>query len=98
MRIHYIHDLAGNIIAEYNAYIANEGREYIWSDEGPVAVIDQAGTTNAQMFQVHTDHLERPIMMTDGSKNIVWKATYLPFGGVYTITGSETLNHRFPGQ
>ena len=37
-------------------------------------------------------------MMTDASKSIVWKATYLPFGGIYTITGSATLNQRFPGQ
>lgn len=41
--------------------------------------------------------LDSCIMMADVHKNIVWKATYLPFSGVYTITRSETLNHRFPG-
>lgn len=45
-----------------------------------------------------TDHLERPIMMTDESRNVVWQASYLPFGEVRSITGTATLNQRFPGQ
>jgi len=28
----------------------------------------------------------------------VWSAVYSPFGGAYTLSGSETLNARFPGQ
>jgi RHS repeat-associated protein len=36
--------------------------------------------------------------MTDAAKAVVWSAVYSPFGGAYTITGSETLNARFPGQ
>jgi len=28
----------------------------------------------------------------------VWSALYSPFGGAYTLSGSETLNARFPGQ
>lgn len=37
-------------------------------------------------------------MMTDASKAVVWRATYLPFGEPYTIIGSATIDQRFPGQ
>ncbi|MCJ2873107.1 RHS domain-containing protein [Rhizobium pusense] len=47
--------------------------------------------------QVHTDHLERPIMMTDSARNVVWRATYLPYGEAYTILGSATFDQRLSG-
>jgi len=47
---------------------------------------------------VHVDQLHRPMKMTDGSGSAVWSAVYSPFGGAYTLSGSETLNARFPGQ
>ncbi len=37
-------------------------------------------------------------MMTDSSGAVVWRATYMPFGEVYLITGSESYDYRFPGQ
>lgn len=95
--LHYIYDLSGNIIAEYDSNGAL-GREYIWLDERPLAVVADAGTKAATIYQVHTDHLDRPIMMTDSAKNVVWRATYLPYGEAYTILGSATLDQRFPGQ
>ena len=36
--------------------------------------------------------------MTDATGADVWSAHYSPFGGAYTLSGSETLNARFPGQ
>ncbi|MGE0056064.1 MAG: hypothetical protein AB7S74_17855 [Hyphomicrobium sp.] len=36
--------------------------------------------------------------MTDATGADVWSALYSPFGGAYTLSGSETLNARFPGQ
>ncbi|WP_333899140.1 RHS repeat-associated core domain-containing protein [Agrobacterium pusense] len=95
--LHYIYDLSGNIIAEYEGNGAL-GREYIWLDERPLAVVADAGTEAATIYQVHTDHLERPIMMTDSAKNVIWRATYLPYGEAQTILGSATLDQRFPGQ
>ncbi|QSZ56607.1 hypothetical protein BTN45_05430 [Rhizobium sp. ZX09] len=62
-----------------------------------MAVIADAGTEAATIYQVHTDHLERPIMMTDSARNLVWRATYLPYGEAYTILGSATLDQRFRG-
>lgn len=37
-------------------------------------------------------------MMTDSLADIVWQASYLPFGEVDTITGPAALDYRFPGQ
>jgi len=50
------------------------------------------------LYYVHADHLNRPIMMTDASKTAVWNASYRPFGEVHSITGSASNNLRFPGQ
>ena len=50
------------------------------------------------LYFVHADYLNRPFMMTDGLKNVVWSATYWPFGEVSSITGLASNNLRFPGQ
>ena len=47
---------------------------------------------------MHVDHLQRPIMMTNAAKVNVWAATWLPFGGAHSITGSAANDNRFPGQ
>lgn len=93
---HFVQDLHGNIIAEYSA-TGTLQREYIWLDERPLAVIDHSGTT-PKTYHVHTDHLGRPVMMTDNSKSKVWEASYLPFGSVASITGPAAFNYRLPGQ
>jgi len=86
-------------------------REYIWLAETeiaptmgsrttvdrPLAVIDAVSTSPVTWF-VHVDHLNRPVKMTDGSKAVVWSAVWTPWGAPQTITGSATLNARFPGQ
>jgi uncharacterized protein RhaS with RHS repeats len=57
----------------------------------PLAVID--GTT---LYHIHTDHLGRPIRMTDAVKATVWQASYKPWGEVQSITGTvaNNLRHR----
>ncbi len=42
-----------------------------------------------ELFYVHADHLDRPIMMT-GAGAVVRQAGYLPYSGVHQITGLET--------
>ncbi len=93
--LHLVHDNDGNVIAEYDG----SGvllREYVWMDGRPIAAIT-AGTP-ALTYYVHTDHLERPVMMTDAGNTVVWRAKYLPYGEVYSITGPASLDYRFPGQ
>ena len=94
---HYLQDLDGHIIAETDGS-GNTTREYIWLDDMPVAVIDGVNTPSPTTYYVHTDHLMRPVVMTDGNGAIVWSAVYQPFGATQSITGSLVMNARFPGQ
>jgi RHS repeat-associated protein len=110
---HFVHDRFGNIIAESDGSgPSGTTREYIWLPEAeiaptfasraaidrPLAVVDGVGSMSPQLLLVHVDHLHRPIAMTDASKVSVWSAEWLPWGGAHAITGTATLNARFPGQ
>jgi RHS repeat-associated protein len=57
-----------------------------------VAVIE-GGVTSL----VRTDHIGRPVFATNTNGVKVWTASYTPFGGVRTVTGTP-VNARFPGQ
>lgn len=62
-------------------------------------------TVCAEIFFIHNDHLGTPRAMTNKAGNVVWRATYDPFGKA-TITKTPfpatpnppDLNLRFPGQ
>jgi RHS repeat-associated protein len=98
---HYIYDLDGRLIAEAfgnTAATAVLVREYIWLEGMPVMVIDGVNTATPTLLAVHTDHLTRPIRMTNASKTQVWNALWTPFGTAHAITGTATQNLRFPGQ
>lgn len=50
------------------------------------------------MYYFHTDALGTPQAMTNASEQIVWQASYSPFG-LATITQEDIVNNlRFPGQ
>ncbi|WP_258273348.1 RHS repeat-associated core domain-containing protein, partial [Escherichia coli] len=51
-----------------------------------------------QTYQVHVDHLGTPKALTDVSGQVVWKASYSPFGKASIIIQGPTFNLRFPGQ
>ena len=63
----------------------------------PLAVVADVNTTPV-LLHVHADHLGRPIRMTDGTKTTVWQASWKPWGEAQSISGSHSLNQRFPGQ
>ena len=88
--IHSIHDLDGNRIAEYDG--STLMREYVWLNGTAIAVIE-GGVT----YYIRTDHIGRPEFATDDVGTVVWKATYLQFGGADTSSGSN-IDLRFPGQ
>ena len=102
--VHYIHDLQGHIIAEADAATGATSREYVWMAANdnvptdlPLAVVDDV-TTTPVLLMVHSDHLGRPIRMTDAAKATVWQAAYKPWGEPLSISGTRALNLRFPGQ
>jgi RHS repeat-associated protein len=73
-------------------------REYIWLDDMPVAMIDDAAGT-PQVYFIHADHLDRPVMMTDASKTVSYDAVFRPFGELQSLpVNAATINLRFPGQ
>lgn len=50
-----------------------------------------------RVFLVRTDNIGCAVFATDTSGTLVWSATYTPFGGVHTSTGTLPTA-RFPGQ
>ena len=90
--IHSVFDSAGNRIAEYNQATGALIREYVWFNGAPLAVIEGGVTTF-----IRTDHIGRPVFGTNTGGTKVWTASYLPFGGVRTTTGTP-ITARFAGQ
>jgi RHS repeat-associated protein len=82
----------GRWIAEYNQATGALIREYVWMGWEPVAVIE-GGVTSF----IRTDHIGRPVFATNTTGVKTWTASYDPFGGVHTTTGTP-INARFPGQ
>jgi RHS repeat-associated protein len=98
---HYIYDLDGNLIAEAfgaTAATAVLVREYIWLEGMPVMAIDGVNTATPVLYAVHTDHLTRPIRLTNSAKAQVWNAQWLPWGGAHSVTGTVAQSLRFPAQ
>jgi RHS repeat-associated protein len=63
----------------------------------PLAVVDDVSGTPATYY-VHADHLNRPVRMTDATKTSAWDGVWLPWGAPQSITGTVSLDARFPGQ
>jgi RHS repeat-associated protein len=96
--IHMIYDEQGNLVAEADSTTGQVMREYAWIDGRPLAVWKDVDTAGPIRYHVHVDHLDRPVMMTNVYKAVVWQAIYKPFGEVHSITGSAAFDYRFPGQ
>ena len=69
----FAYDEAGNLIGEYDASATPIG-EHVWLNGAPVAVL--AGT---DAYDVHTDHLGTPRVVSDGATEI-WRWALTPFG------------------
>jgi RHS repeat-associated protein len=109
---HFVHDIFGNVLAETSGVAAGTTREYIWLPETeiaptreamsqvdrPLAVVNGVGTTGVAVWNVSVDHLNRPVLMTNNLKVAMWTAVWQPWGGAHSITGTATLDTRFPGQ
>jgi hypothetical protein len=106
--IHTVYDRDGNLLMESSGLATGITREYVWLPETqiaptmggqagvprPIAVVDAVNTATPVTWWVSTDHLNRPVRMTDAAKATVWQATWKPFGEPQSITGSATLDAR----
>ena len=98
--VHCIHDLSGHIIAEADASTGAITRDYIWmaANDNEPTDLPLAVAEGSSLYMVHTDHLGRPVKMTDATKSTVWAASYNPRGEATSLSGTTSLNLRFPGQ
>lgn len=90
----YHYDLEGNLLAETK----NTGvliRAYVHDDQTPIAQVTR--TTTDTLAYLHTDALNTPRLATNTARSIVWRHDGNAFGDS-AITGSITVNLRFPGQ
>jgi RHS repeat-associated protein len=106
---HANYDPDGRLLAE-SAATGVADREYIWlpldfagaGDQAwalPIALVTDAGTAGPRIHYLHTDQLGTPVAMTSGGLGqLEWSAVLRPFGEVETITGTESLALRLPGQ
>ncbi|MFZ2493746.1 MAG: RHS repeat-associated core domain-containing protein, partial [Thermoanaerobaculia bacterium] len=71
--------------------------EYVWFAGQPLVQVEHATGAVAWYFD---DHLGTPILQTDGSGAVVWRAEYEPYGSVFAWrTGANRHQPlRFPGQ
>lgn len=71
--------------------------EYIWFGGQPVG---QVMTATNQILWYFDDHLGTPLLQTDASANVVWRAEHEPYGTIYKLRAGANPHQplRFPGQ
>ncbi|MCO6411411.1 MAG: hypothetical protein J5I92_01580, partial [Thiogranum sp.] len=83
------------LLAEYDGS-GNRTKRYVYLPESyaPVQIEDANGTYN-----VHSDHLDTPKLLSDSTQQIVWRGRREAFGKTMVDPSSTVeLNIRFPGQ
>lgn len=97
---HYVYDLGGHLIAEVDASNKTQ-KEYIWAGDIPVMlrVYATAGVTStAVTYNIYTDHLNTPRVVTDLSNHVVWTWNPDVYGNGQPTETGVSMNLRFPGQ
>ncbi|HKS22370.1 MAG TPA: RHS repeat-associated core domain-containing protein [Thermoanaerobaculia bacterium] len=77
---------------------AADTRELAWFNGHAVAQISQQSLTPRFTF---TDHLGTPLLQTDASAQVVWRAEYEPYGRLYALRAGDSEEEqplRLPGQ
>jgi len=76
----------------------SQPRQGMPSEAVPLAVFAAGIQPVLVTYFLHSDHLDRPVKMTDAARNLVFDAIYQPFGQLYAVSGTASLDARFPGQ
>lgn len=92
------------LLAEYDAAGTRQARYAYAGGFAPVQLATPDGTGGEEVFDVHTDSLDTPRMLTDAAGEPVWRAVYEAFGRAHVDPDpdgdgtSVPFNVRFPGQ
>jgi RHS repeat-associated protein len=105
MRVRKRQDASPNNWTEYiyfgSEVIAEKDQAGAWTDyifAGGKRIVKATGNTSAGTEYYHADHLGSARKMTDTGGGIVWSATYLPYGQLYSETGTATNHYKFTGK
>ena len=90
----FVYNQSGQLQGEYNAD-GSAVREYIYLNGTPLALIEHS---NNQIGYYHSDHLGTPQRVTGDHQQILWQASYTPFGRAQLLVENITQPLRFPGQ
>ena len=91
------------LLAEYNASGVLQRRYLYAAGFAPVQVHDIAGATTTA-YDVHTDHLDTPRLLTSSTGAVVWNSHHEPFGKAHIASDPDgdgthlAFPLRFPGQ
>ena len=91
----FLVDSNGTLLQEIKG---TQVKTYFYLAGQPLAVIINTSPSSASLYYFHNDHLGTPQVMTDEGQNIVWKASYTPFGQANLLINAVENNLRFPGQ
>lgn len=92
------------LLAEYDAAGARQVRYAYAGGFAPLQVAYADGQGGEDVYDVHTDHLDTPRLLTDDQQQVVWRASYEAFGTAAVDEDPDgdgtdvTFNVRFPGQ
>jgi len=89
----YIYGTDGKLLSEADGATGKVLRDYVWLNGLAFAVLQ-----DNKVYYIHPDHLNAPLLVTDANKNIVWKASYNPFGRASMEVEQIKLNLRADGQ
>ena len=88
----YHYDKDGKAISETDNS-GNRIADYIYANGKLMAKV-----VPSAVYFFHTDPAGTPMVMTNTSKTVIWKADYKPFGEEQTITGTLENNEKFVGK